>query len=99
MADLLFVLHCAPADADLMIDMIRSITSVPIHHREEAVLGRDFSDAGATEQVSGVLRRVAFEFIVEESMIPALIAAVGAARRKHPVRWHSLPIVDRGRIA
>lgn len=99
MAELLLVLHCSLPDAEVVADAVRSISHTPIHRREEAVLGRDFSDAVTHEQVNGVLRRMTHELIVEENMVPAIIAAVTAARRKLPVRWHSLPVVARGRIA
>ena len=42
---------------------------------------------------------LAFDLVVEDSMIPAIIAAVASSRRKQPVRWHSLPIIERGRIS
>ena len=99
MAELLLVLHCSPPDAGTLVEAIRTVASAPIHRREEAVLGRDFSDAGTHEQVRGVLHRIAFELVVEDSMIPAIIAAVASSRRKQPVRWHSLPNIERGRIS
>ena len=99
MAELMLVLHCSSADAEAVAEAIRSIVHDPLHRREEAVLGRDFSDAGTHEQVSGVLRRTAYELIVEDTMVPAIVAAVTDARRKLPVRWHSVPVLQRGRMA
>lgn len=99
MAEVMLVLHCSLPDAELVAEAIRSVAHAPIHRREEAVLGRDFSDAVTHEQVNGVLRRMAYELIVEENMVPAIVTAVAAARRKLPVRWHSLLVFERGRIA
>lgn len=99
MAELLLTFHCALADADLVAEVIRSHSKAALHRRAEAVLGRDFDDADTTERVSGILRRQALELIIEEEMLDSIVAAVAAARRALPVRWHVVPVVRRGRIA
>lgn len=99
MAEVLLILHCSLPDAQTLEDAIRSIAQTPLHRREEAVLGQDFSDAGTHEQVDGVLRRQTYELIVEDAIVPAIVAAVTDAHRRFPVRWCTLPILERGRIA
>jgi hypothetical protein len=99
MAEVLLTFHCALADADMLADVIRSHSKAALHRRAESVLGRDFDDADTTERVSGILRRQALELIIEEEMVDSIVAAVTAARRALPVRWHAVPVVRRGRIA
>jgi hypothetical protein len=99
MAETLLTLHCAEADTESIVDALRLFTDAPLHIRAESVRGRDFGDAGAAEQVTATLRRSAIECIEDEERIPALIEAVGAARRRTSVRWHCTPVTARGRIA
>ena len=82
-----------------MADALRGHTPAPLHLRDEQVLGRDFGDAGAGEQVRGTLRRAAIDLIVPADDIAPLVAAVTDARRGHAVRWHACPVAARGRIA
>lgn len=99
MPDIVLTFYCAAADRDAIADRLRTATGVPLHARDEAVLGRDFSDAHAGEQVRGALRRVAIDLVVEEGVIDSLVQTVEGARRGHPVRWQAVPVLRRGRIA
>jgi hypothetical protein len=98
MTDILLTFYCALIDQDGVADALRGVTHAPLHLREEQVLGRDFQDARAAEQVRGALRRAAIDLIVEAQELETLVTAVTDARRGHPVRWHSSPISARGRI-
>jgi len=97
--DLMLSLHCATADADVIANALRTITDAPIHLHDEAVLGRDFSDAALGEKVTGQLRRTCIELLVEDTMIDDLIEAARTCRRRLPVRWHAVPISAQGRLA
>lgn len=99
MTDVLLTLHCAEVDAEAILDALCTVTEAPLHSRAESVRGRDFGDADTAEQVTATLRRAAIECIEDEARIDALIAAVGAARRRSSVRWHCTPISARGRIS
>jgi len=99
MADALLTIHCAAADADMVIEAIRALVPVPVHLREEAVFGRDFGDANTAERVAGTLRRAAIELIVPQHQIDAVIAAAQASRRRLPLRWHAVPLLGSGRLA
>lgn len=99
MADVLLTLHCAAADADSLVDAIRTATRAPVHVRAETVHGRDFGDAGAAEQVTATLHRCAIECIDDEAAIQAILTTVAATRRRAPLRWHLTPVTARGRIA
>ncbi|MCW1382536.1 DUF3240 family protein [Novosphingobium sp. KCTC 2891] len=99
MANLAYTFHCATADRDAICTALRAVVAVPIHRRDEDVLGRDFGDAGAAEQVSGSLRRTAIVLVADEEMRGALVAAVERARRRSPVRWIAVPVAHSGRIA
>lgn len=99
MTDMFLTFYCAAIDRDGVTDALRSRTPAPLHLRDEQVLGRDFGDAGAGEQVRGTLRRAAIDLIVPADDIDPLVAAVTDARRGHPVRWHACPVAARGRIA
>lgn len=99
MTDMLLTFYCAAIDRDGVADALRSRTPTPLHLRDEQVLGRDFGDAGAGEQVRGTLRRAAIDLIVPADDIDPLVVAVTDARRGHPVRWHACPVAARGRIA
>mgnify|MGYP001055548345 CR=1 FL=1 len=99
MADILLTFHCAPHDTDMVARAIRTISDAPVHVCEQTVHGRDFDDASTAERVAGRLRRSALELIVDEEVLGALVQAVGKAARSLPVRWHSVPVLARGRIA
>ena len=99
MPDLLLTFHCAIRDTETIVEAIRTIAHAPIHIREEAVRGRDFSDAQTTEQVTGSLRRSAVELIVTETTLQDVVRAVTDSRHERPVRWHALSVVSHGRIA
>ena len=99
MPDLLFTLHCATRDTELLVDAIRAVSPTPIHVRGDAVRGRDFGDAGTAERVSGELKRSTLELIVSADAVPDLLRTVKDARRDLPVRWRTTPLLDHGRIA
>lgn len=91
--------YCAPGDRDAVAEAIRALCANPIHLREELVIGLDFSDARTAEQVLGELDRAAVDVSVPQAEAEAVIAAVGASRRKLPVRWHITPLLARGRLS
>ncbi len=99
MPDLLLTFHCAIRDTETIVDAIRTVARAPIHVREEAVRGRDFSDARTAEQVTGNLRRSAVELIVADTAQEDVIRAVTDSRHERPVRWHAIFVVSHGRIA
>jgi hypothetical protein len=99
MTDMLLTFYCAAADREVVADALRTATHAPLHLREERVLGRDFDDAPAAEQVRGALRRAAIDLIVGMDAVEPLVAVVADARRGYPVRWHSMAVSARGRIA
>lgn len=99
MADLLLTLHCAAADAEAIGDALRAAFAVPVHLREERVLGSDFSDATTAERVTARLERRAIELIVPQERESEALALVEGVRRDGPVRWHTCPILARGRFA
>lgn len=99
MPDLLVAFHCAIRDTEIVVNAIRTVAHAPIHVREEAVRGRDFSDAQTAEQVTGKLRRSAIELIVADTALGEVIRAVTDSRHAQPVRWHAMPVVSQGRIA
>jgi hypothetical protein len=98
MPDMVLSLHCANADAEIIAAALRTISGAPIHLYDEAVLGRDFDDAGLGEKVTGRLRRTCIELLVEDTMIDDLIVAVRICRRRLPVRWHLVPVNRQGRL-
>ncbi len=99
MPDQLLTFHCATRDTEAIVEAIRTIARAPIHVREEAVRGRDFSDSRTAEQVTGNLRRSAVELIVAETALEDVIRVVTDSRHDRPVRWYILPVVGHGRIA
>lgn len=99
MTDVLLTLSCATADADSLIDAMRTATRVPLHVRAETVHGRDFDDAGASEQVTARLNRSVIECIEDEATIETILRTLTSARRRSPLRWHLTPVTARGRIA
>lgn len=99
MPDSLLSLHCASADADVIAAALRTISDAPIHLHDEAVLGRDFDDAGLGEKVTGRLRRTCIELLIEDAMVDELIEAARNCRRRLPVRWHIVSVSAQGRLA
>lgn len=99
MPDMMLSLHCASADAEIIAAALRTISDAPIHLHDEAVLGRDFGDAGLGEKVTGRLRRTCIELLVEDTMIAELIEAARTCRRRLPVRWHAVSVTAQGRLA
>lgn len=99
MSDMILSFHCATTDADIIAAALRTICDVPIHLHDEAVLGRDFDDAGLGEKVTGRLRRTCIELLVEETMIDALIEVARTCRRRLPVRWHTVNVSAQGRFS
>lgn len=99
MTDMMLTFYCAAIDRDTITDALRAVTHAPLHLRDEQVLGRDFGDALAGERVRGALRRAAIDLIVAADSVAPLVQTVSGARRCHPVRWHSVTIAARGRIA
>ena len=99
MADVLLTLHCATADAESLIDAMRTVTRAPLHVRAETVHGRDFGDAAASEQVTATLNRSAIDCVEDEAAIETILNTVTAARRRSPLRWYLTPVAARGRIA
>ena len=99
MPEMLLTLYCATADRDSVAGALRTVFPGPIHLRDEQVHGRDFADAHAGEQVRGALRRSAIDLVADDDAIDVLVAAVEQARRGHPVRWQTVAVARRGRIA
>jgi len=99
MPDTMLSLHCATADAEIIAAALRTISTAPIHMHNEAVLGRDFADAGLGEQVTGQLRRTCIELLVEDAIVDSLVEAARTCRRRLPVRWHAVSITAQGRLA
>lgn len=99
MSDVLLTLYCAASDGQLIADHIGEARQTMVHLRSEQVFGRDFSDASASEQVSGQLRRCALEVIVPHDAVAPLVAGINALGRAAPVRWHTTPILSAGRLS
>lgn len=99
MADMLLTFYCAAPDREMIADALRAEIHTPLHLRDERVVGRDFSDARAAEQVRGTLHRTAIDLVVSADAVDALVAAVEAVRRSHPVRWQTVAVAAQGRIA
>lgn len=99
MADMLLTLHCAAADAETIGEALRTALETPVHLRSEAVLGLDFSDATTAERVTARLDRRAVELVLPEADLPRALAALGTVRRGGAVRWHTSPVLEKGRIA
>ena len=99
MPDVQMTIYCAAADRDMVADTLWTNVTVPLHVRDERVLGRDFGDAHTAEQVKGTLKRVAIDFIIDEADVQGVLDAVSQSRRGFPVRWHMVAVAGRGRIA
>ncbi|PZO89130.1 MAG: DUF3240 domain-containing protein [Sphingomonas sanxanigenens] len=91
-------LTCATADADPVVDALRAVSTAPIQVQDEVVRGLDFTDAGTAEHVTGALRRVAIELLADADDVPALVKAAELSRRRFPVRWMTLPVLEAGRL-
>lgn len=98
MADVLLTFYCANIDAPVIAEALRENTGRPVHVREEAVYGRDFSDASTAERVTGQLDRAAIDVQVAEDAVAALVDEVGALKRVSPVRWHATAVLSSGRL-
>ena len=90
--------YCGAVEADIIATTLRAHGGLPVHVRAETVHGRDFTDANVSEQVTGTLDRAAVDLVAPRDKADALIAAVGAARRAHAVRWVMTPVLARGRL-
>ncbi|WBH15320.1 DUF3240 family protein [Sphingomonas radiodurans] len=99
MVELLLTFHAGKIDAAAIGDALRVVLRVPVHIRDEAVLGLDFSDATTAERVTGSLNRTAIELIVEADGMQDVIAIVERTKRSGPVRWQAIPISARGRLS
>ncbi len=98
MADVLISMACAAEDAEAVAAALRAACVAPVHIRTDAVLGRDYSDAGTAEQVTGRLERTVLELIVAEETAEAIVEAAAGARRRLPIRWHMTAVLKRGRV-
>lgn len=99
MDEILLTFHCVPHEADTIASLLRTLTGQPVHVRAETVYGRDFGDADVTEQVKGTLSRMAVEVVAGRAQTEEIVAAVAASRRAHPVRWQTIAVLARGRMA
>jgi prolyl-tRNA editing enzyme YbaK/EbsC (Cys-tRNA(Pro) deacylase) len=99
MDDMLLTFYCATVDGEAVVAALRTATRAPVHLRSEQVFGHDFDDARTAERVRGSLERVAVTLIVAKDDVNGLVIAVTAARRALPVRWHTSPVSNSGRIA
>ena len=98
MDERLLTFYCSTVDRDVVAETLRALSDEPVHVRPQDVLGRDFSDAHAGEQVRGNLQRTAVELVVAASQVEGTVAAIAGCRRSRPVRWHVTPLMARGRI-
>jgi hypothetical protein len=98
MSRVLLTLICGVHDADTIAAALRDRLRLPVHQRREAVLGRDFGDAAALERVAGALARMAVEVELNADRVSEALDAVVGARRRLPVRWRTVAIIDGGRI-
>jgi hypothetical protein len=95
---LLLTFYCARDDGESVVQALSAFSGAPVHCREEAVLGRDFGDALASERVAGTLARLAITLALPDGQADGAVEAVRAARRRLPFRWHSTAIIDGGRV-
>lgn len=98
MTRVLLTIACADVDAMAIARALRETLAVPVHHRAEAVLGRDFDDAAVVERVAGRLARVALDVEVEADRVQEAIVVARGARRRLPFRWRTVAILDGGRV-
>lgn len=90
---------CAVEDEAVIEAALRSVSDHPIHVVPIKVMGLDFADARISERVTARLNRLLVSVEAESAEMGRLVEAVGAARRKNPVRWELAPVVNAGRIA
>jgi len=99
MSRVLLTLTCGVADAEAIASALRDTLHVPVHQRAETVLGRDFDDAGTVERVAGALARTAITLDIPADQVSQALDIATTARRRLPFRWHSVAILNGGRIA
>ena len=98
MSRVLLTLICAVGDAEAIAEELRDRFQAPVHLRSEAVLGRDFDDAGTAERVAGSLARAAIDVELDGPDVAAAIEAARTARRRLPFRWRTTAVLDGGRV-
>jgi hypothetical protein len=98
MSRVVLTIFCAVADADPIARALQLVFYVPLHLRREDVLGRDYSDAGTAERVTGTLARVAIELEVHADQVTQAVEAASGAQRRLPFRWRTVAIIDGGRV-
>jgi hypothetical protein len=99
MSRVLLTLTCGVADAEAIATALRDSLKAPVHQRAETVLGRDFDDAGTVERVAGALARVAIVLELPADQVPQALRIATDARRRLPFRWHTVAVLDGGRVA
>lgn len=98
MSRILLTIYCASRDGEAIAQALGSQTHAPVHSRSETVLGRDFGDAQPGERVSGTLARAAITVEIAADQLADAVEAVRGARRQLPFRWHSIAVLDGGRV-
>lgn len=98
MSRVVLTLFCSLHDSETIAEAMRDALILPVHVRREAVLGRDFEDAGTGEQVAGALDRVAVEAELRADQVEEALAAATSARRRLPFRWRTVTVHDGGRV-
>jgi hypothetical protein len=98
MSRILLTIYCASRDGEAIAQALSDRTHAPVHSRSETVLGRDFGDAQPGERVSGTLARTAITIEIGAEQLAETLEAARAARRQLPFRWHSIAILDGGRV-
>ncbi|HWK35890.1 DUF3240 domain-containing protein [Sphingomonas sp.] len=90
--------YCSAHDGEAVAAAVRDRLHLPVHLSRQAVLGRDFGDAGTGERVAGTLTRMAVEVELPDDRVDDALAAATGARRRLPFRWRTVAIVDGGRV-
>lgn len=98
MAELLLTFHCSASDTGAIGEALRGGFGVPVHVRDEDVLGLDFSDASTAERVTARLDRRTIQLVIPAERLDEAIGAIARLKRSGPVRWHAISITARGRI-
>jgi len=99
MSRVLLTVTCGVVDAEAIATSLRDALHVPVHQRAETVLGRDFDDAGTVERVAGALARSAIVLEIAADQVAHALEVATNTRRRLPFRWHSVAVLDGGRIA
>lgn len=99
MSQLLLTLFCGTQDSESIAMALRKCTEKPVQIRPEMVLGRNFDDAGTSEQVSGLLARSTVEVELAPTQLEAALDAATSSRRRLPFRWRTTAILDGGRVS